>query len=338
MNALRAGVIGLGMMGRNHVRVLRSLPGVELVGVADPDGDRHGAADGCSIHADVDQLIAQGIDMCVVSVPTATHLEVGLRLADAGVHALIEKPLAENLLAATKLVEAFECAELIGGVGHIERFNPALQLLRKRLEAGELGGIYQIATRRQGPFPNRIQDVGVVKDLATHDIDLTRWVAQSRYVDVAARTAHKSGRMHEDLVAATGILADGTITNHLVNWLSPFKERLIVVTGERGAFTANTLTADLEFHANGQLMNEWQSLSAFRGVSEGDMVRYAIAKQEPLVLEHTAFRDAVLGRSVNIVAMREGLAVVAVAEALIESARLGRTVTVAAERQGVGDG
>src|SRR5581483_4322196 len=126
------------------------------------------------------------------------------------------------------LVDTFQAAGLIGAVGHIERYNPALQQLKSRLEAGELGEIYQVATRRQGPFPGRIADVGVVMDLATHDLDLTAWVCGSSFETISARTAHKSGREHEDLVAATGSLADGTITNHLVNWLAPMKERVTV--------------------------------------------------------------------------------------------------------------
>lgn len=328
MSELRAGLIGLGMMGRNHARVLQNTEGVELVGVADPQGDRFGAARGIPTVSDVDELLALGIDVCVVAAPTADHLPVGLQLAEAGVHTMLEKPLAETTEAARKLVEAFEARGLIGAVGHIERYNPALQQLRQRLEAGELGEIHQLATRRIGPFPGRIRDVGVIKDLATHDVDLTAWVAGSPFTAVSARTAHKSGREHEDLVAATGVLGDGTVTNHLVNWLSPMKERLTVVTGERGAFVADTLTADLTFHANGEVATGWDAISRFRGVSEGDMIRYAIAKPEPLAEEHAAFRDAVLGRSDEIVTMRQGLAAVAVAEAMLLSADEGRTVTI----------
>jgi predicted dehydrogenase len=239
---------------------------------------------------------------------------------------MIEKPLAKDVEGARKLAEAFEQAGLVAAVGHIERYNPSLQSLRSRLEAGELGDVYQIITRRQGPFPSRIADVGVVKDLATHDIDLTAWVAQQPYTSVAARTAHKSGREHEDLVAVTGLLADGTVTSHLVNWLSPMKERITVVTGERGTFVADTLHADLTFHANGIVRTEWDDIARFRGVTEGDMIRYAIAKPEPLRTEHEAFRDAVLGMDADIVTMRQGLATVAVAEAVLESAQEGRSV------------
>ncbi|HON76590.1 MAG TPA: Gfo/Idh/MocA family oxidoreductase, partial [Dermatophilaceae bacterium] len=204
-----------------------------------------------------------------------------------------------------------------------------LQQARARIETGELGQVFQITTRRQGPFPARIADVGVVKDLATHDIDLTAWVAQQPYQAVSARTAHRSGRPHEDLVAITGILADGTVTNHLVNWLSPLKERVTIITGEKGAFVADTLTADLTFYANGLIATTWDDVARFRGVSEGDVLRFAIAKPEPLRVEHENFRDAILGKEADIVTMEQGLRTVVVAEAAIESARTGATVSVA---------
>ncbi|HET8583525.1 MAG TPA: Gfo/Idh/MocA family oxidoreductase [Jatrophihabitans sp.] len=326
---LRAGLIGLGSMGRNHARVLSSLAGVELVAVADPAGDPSGAAHGVPVLTSFDALLDRGLDYCVVAAPTALHLETGLQLAAAGVHALIEKPVATNTDTAQQLVAAFEKADLVGAVGHIERYNPALQQLRTRLESGELGEIYQIATRRQGPFPGRISDVGVVMDLASHDLDLTAFISGSEFAAISARTAHKSGREHEDLVAATGQLQDGTITNHLVNWLSPMKERVTVVTGDKGTFIADTLTADLTFHANGTVALDWQDIAHFRGITEGDMIRYAFAKPEPLRTEHEAFRDAVLGKDSGIVTLAQGMAAVRVAEAALESAATGGAVRLA---------
>ncbi len=323
---LRAGLIGLGMMGRHHARVLRSLADVELVAVADAGGDPHGVAGGLPVVSTVEKLIEHGIDYCMVAVPTIHHEEIGLILAKAGVHTMIEKPLAQDSASSQRLVEAFESAGLVGAVGHIERFNPALQNLRSRLAHGDLGNLYQVVTRRQGPFPSRIADVGVVKDLATHDIDLTAWVTQQEFRSVAARTAFKSGRQHEDLVAVVGQLADGTVTSHLVNWLSPMKERVTIVTGEKGAFVADTLSADLTFFANGLIPTTWDEIASFRGVAEGDMVRFAFAKPEPLRTEHEAFRDAVLGKSMEVVTMRQGLATVAVAEMVLTSARDGRVV------------
>lgn len=328
MADLRAGLIGLGMMGRHHARVLQSLEGVELVAVADPGGDMHGVAGTLSPLASVEEVVAAGIDYCVVAVPTAHHEEVGLALARAGVHALVEKPLAGTVAEAARLADAFDAAGLVGAVGHIERYNPALQNLRRRLEQGELGDLYQVVTRRQGPFPARIADVGVVLDLATHDIDLTAWVTRQEFRSISARTAHKSGRQHEDLVALVGQLSGGVVTSHLVNWLSPMKERVTVVTGEKGAFVADTLSADLTFYANGTVPTNWAHIANFRGVSEGDMVRYAIAKPEPLRTEHEAFRDAVLGQGSDVVTMRQGMATVAAAQATLESARSGRTVDV----------
>lgn len=328
MAVLRAGVIGLGMMGRHHVRVLREVDGVELVAVADPGGDPHGVSGDLRVLDSVAALIEARVDMAVVAVPTGLHEQVALELAAAGVHVMVEKPLAATGASAQRIAEAFTGRGLIGCVGHIERFNPALQELRRRLEAGELGQVYQIATRRQGPFPARIADVGVVKDLATHDIDLTAWMAQSPFVSVSAQVRHRSGREHEDLVAAVGTLADGTITNHLVNWLTPFKERTTVVTGDRGAFVADTLSADLTFYANGTVPTEWASVASFRGVSEGDVTRFAYAKREPLRLEHEAFRDAVRGDAGSIVSMAEGQRTVEVAEAMLDSAATGQTVTL----------
>jgi UDP-N-acetylglucosamine 3-dehydrogenase len=328
--SLRAGLIGLGAMGRHHARVLSELDGVEFVGVVEPAGESRRAARGAPVLRDLPELLALGIDYAVVACPTALHEEFGLRLADAGVCALVEKPLAHSVPAAARLVAAFEGAGLVAGVGHIERYNPALQSLRGRLEAGGLGEVFQVVTRRQGPFPHRISDVGVVMDLATHDIDLTSWVTGQEYASVSARTVSKSGRPHEDMVAVVGQLADGTMVNHLVNWLSPLKERSTVVTGELGCFVADTLTADLTFYANGARDTEWEALRAFRGVSEGDMIRYAIPKREPLLVEHERFRDAVGGLSADIVPLRQGLRAAEVSEAVLESAERGVTVAVPA--------
>ncbi|MGI8392681.1 Gfo/Idh/MocA family oxidoreductase [Leucobacter sp. W1038] len=324
---LRAGLLGVGMMGRHHARVLREVEGVELTAIADPGGDPHGVSGGLEVLPDVEALIAAGIDIAIVAVPTQFHFEAAMKLAEAGVHTLVEKPIAHTLDAAEKMVDAFESRGLVGAVGHVERFNPALQDLRRRLEAGELGEVYQIATRRQSTFPARIADVGVGKDLASHDIDLTSWVAQSEYAAAFAQIATKSGRAHEDMIAITGRLANGIIVNHLVNWLSPMKERITAVTGERGTFVADTATGDLTFYANGTFPLEWASISTFRGVSEGDITRYSLVKREPLRVEQEAFRDAVLGQPTDIVTMRQGLHTLAVVEGALHSAASGESIT-----------
>ena len=325
---LRAGLIGLGVMGRHHRRILSDLAEVDFVGVADPVGDPRGEVPADALFASIDDLLAAGVDYCVVAVPTAMHVDVGLQLAAAGVHALIEKPLAMNSAEAVQLANAFTAQGLLGAVGHVERYNPALQSARARIEQGDLGTVYQVATRRHGPFPGRIADVGVVKDLATHDIDLTSWVVQRGYRQVAAASGHQSGRSHEDLISVTGVLDGGGIANHLVNWVSPFKERITVISGSAGAFVADTLTADLTFHANGSVLTDWDDVARFRGVREGDVVRFALAKPEPLRVEHEAFRDAVLGRDADIVTMEQGLAVTRIADAILESAATGQAVVL----------
>lgn len=320
MANLRAGLIGMGMMGRHHARVLGGLQGVDLVGIVDPEGDKFRAAGGRPVFGTVEELLECKPDYCMVAVPTCLHEEIGLQLAAAGVHALLEKPLAQTLEAAAHLQDAFDKAGLIGGVGHIERYNPAVQQARIRIEAGELGRILQVSTRRQGPFPGRIADVGVVMDLASHDIDLTQFVTGSTYARVAAQTAFRSGREHEDLVALTGQLENGVVANHLVNWLTPFKERVSVVLGDEGCFVIDTLTADLTFHRNGTEPTEWADLAQFRGVSEGDSIRYSFAKREPLQVEHENFRDAVLGKGGTVVTFGEGVHTIAVAVAALQSA------------------
>nr|WP_277605856.1 Gfo/Idh/MocA family oxidoreductase [Glycomyces sp. L485] len=323
---MRVGLIGLGAMGRNHARVLHGLDGVELVGVVDPVADKRAVPADVPLVDTIEQLVELELDYAVVACPTAEHETVGLALAEAGVSALIEKPLAHTSGAARRLAEAFASRGLVAGVGHIERFNPAITNLRSRLEAGELGEILQVVTRRQGPFPHRIADVGVVKDLATHDIDLTCWVTGQSYRSITARTVSRSGRIHEDLLSAVGSLTGGAIANHSVNWLSPFKERTAVVTGDRGCFIADTLTADLTFYANGVENTEWEALRAFRGVSEGDMIRYAIRKREPLQVEHEQFRDAMLGLDSDIVDLAQGRATVEISEMMLRSAERGETV------------
>lgn len=324
---LRAGLLGLGMMGRHHARLLREIDGVELVAVADPGGDPHRVAGGLQVLPDVDALAEAGLDIAVVAVPTRFHESAALSLAEAGVHTLVEKPIAEDTVGGRRMTELFAAKGLVGAVGHVERFNPALQQLRTRLEAGDIGDVYQIATRRQSTFPGRIGDVGVGKDLASHDFDLTAWVAQSAYRTIYAQTATKSGRSHEDMVLATGRLHNGVNVNHLINWLSPMKERVTVVTGDRGTFIADTAAGDLTFYANGTAVLEWDSMSAFRGVSEGDVTRFAFAKKEPLKAELEAFRDAVHGKESQLSTMDEALHTLEVVEAALRSAGDGNSVT-----------
>ncbi|MDR1441560.1 MAG: Gfo/Idh/MocA family oxidoreductase [Bifidobacteriaceae bacterium] len=326
MANLRAGVIGIGSMGRHHVRIMRELDGVELVAVADPGGDKFGVARDLAVGESAADLIAAGLDLAVVAVPTVYHEEVGLALAEAGVATMFEKPVAASAEAASRLAEAFEAAGVFACVGHVERFNPAIAEMRARIGQGELGDVYQVATRRQGPFPARISDVGVVKDLATHDINSTQWLAGSDYDMVSAQVSHRALREHEDMVLITGRMRNGVLVNHIVNWLSPMKERETIVTGQRGALVADTASVTLTFWANGSVPTEWEQLRQFRGVTEGDTTRYAIQTREPLKAEDEAFRDAVLGVRFDAVTLADGYQTLLAAEAALESAATGQTV------------
>lgn len=316
-------------MGRNHARVLARHEAVDFVGVADPSCVGT-VVEGHRVVASVHELTALSIDACVVAVPTIAHVAVGTALARAGVAALIEKPLALTVSECDELIAAFEQNGVPAAVGHIERYNPALVAMHDRLGSGQLGEIYQITTRRLGPFPNRVHDVGVVKDLATHDLDLTPYLLSTNYARVSAEIFARPGRDHEEVVAVTGRLADGTITNHLVNWLTPVKERTVMVTGERGCLVADTLTADLTFLAGGHVASEWPALMNMRGVTEAEIVRYAIAKREPLRLEIDNFVALVSGAAARTVPLAEGRRAVELAEAVISSAQRRQAVTLPA--------
>lgn len=321
MSPLRGAVLGLGMIGRHHARILQDHPTLELAGAVDPSGDRFGAVrDPALRHETLDDLLRAGTpDFAVVAVPTEEHLPTVQRLAAEGVHVLVEKPLAATEVEARALIDAVAQAGVRGAVGHVERFNPALQELRRRTNEGQLGDVFLIATERVGPFPHRIRDVGVVKDLATHDLDLVRWLGGQPVERLAAEVQHRSGRAHEDLVLVTGRLEGGVAFNCVVDWLSPTKVRRTRILGERGMLVADTLTADLTFYANGEQSSGW--LQQFRGVTEGDMTRYALERREPLLVELETFAAYAGGDDdAPVVTLRDGLEAVAAAERVLASA------------------
>ncbi|MDG2351305.1 MAG: Gfo/Idh/MocA family oxidoreductase [Acidimicrobiales bacterium] len=328
MSDLRVGILGLGQMGRKHLRVFQMLDGVKVVAVGDVAGDPERLAKDIPLAKNAEELVEHNLDMCVIAIPTVDHLEAALVMADAGVHTLIEKPIASNTVEADTLIDVFRKSGLVCCVGHVERFNPAVSEMKKRLSEGQLGDIFQIVTRRQGPFVNRVRDVGVIKDLGTHDIDLSMWLIDDSISAVSARTAHRMGREHEDLAVITSHFLNGVIGNHLVNWISPFKDRLVQVTGENGCFIADTITADLTLWENGSTQSDWDTLLHARGISEGDVIRFAIEKHEPIFVEAEAFRDAVLGIRDDCVTLEEARLVLQVAESCLQSSAKGETEVI----------
>lgn len=323
---LRAGLVGMGAMGANHARILNQLDGVDFVGFFDlsemPIDSDYTRFKVCK------ELLQSDLDYCVIAAPTYVHKEIAMEAMSFGLSILIEKPLTPNYQDACALRDLSVEKKVTVAVGHIERYNAAIQQLKLKLDQGELGQIYQISTQRQGPFPMRISDVGVVKDLATHDIDLTSWITASSYKSVFAQTAHKSGRDHEDLVSIIGKLNCGIIVNHNINWLSPMKERKVMVTGEKGTYVVDILRSDLTFFANGTSLVSQPAIAHFSGMTQGDVIRYSFDKPEPLLVEHINFRDNLLNLEARIVTVSEGCETVRVADAVLESSKSNRIINL----------
>ncbi len=326
---LRGAVLGLGMMGRHHARLLQGTAGVVFAGAVDPGGDVHGSVRNPALVFDsLDALVAAGpLDFAIVAAPAEEHLPLAARLLELGVHALVEKPLAATVAEAQELMQLASGTGVRVAVGHVERCNPALLELRRRAQSGEVGDIFLIATERVGPFPSRVKDVGVVKDLGTHDLDLVRWIGGAPVKRVAAETQHRMGRAHEDLVLVTGRLASDVAFNCVVDWLSPTKVRRVRVLGSAGMLVADQLTGDLSLFRNGDVESTWDAARTLRGVSEGDMTRFAIARREPLLVQLETFCAYVRGDDdAGVVTLDEGLHAVQAAEAVLLAAREGKTV------------
>jgi len=303
------------------------------VGVADADAHAAEAIAtkyGCSSCTDFRRLLDEaGLDAVTVAVPTVEHLEVALEVIDRGVHLLIEKPISFSVEEGQKIIESAASETLILMVGHIERFNPAVIALKEKLENGELGRVFQIDARREGPFPARIQDVGVVIDLAVHDLDVMRYVTGSEIVRVFAETERRIHSTHEDLLAGLVRLEDGTVGTLAINWLTPTKIRELYVTGERGMFRVDYLTQDLYFFENATALSaDWDALRMMRGVSEGRMIRHVVAKKEPLKNEQEAFIAAVRGEVPVSVTGQDGLKVLELAHAIVTSGHENRAIEV----------
>jgi UDP-N-acetylglucosamine 3-dehydrogenase len=323
--ALKAAVAGLGSMGSNHVRVWGELEGVELVGVADPsEGARARATRGRNYpaFANVEEMLDRcQPDLLSIATPTSTH-EAVVQLATArGVNILVEKPVAADAAAAERIATLVKASGVVATVGHVERFNPAMLELRRRLAAGESGEIIQIGARRVGPFPARIRDVGVVQDLATHDLDQLRHLLGTEVEVLFAQGASRIRADHEDLVSIVGRAVGGVILTVDVNWLTPRKVRETTVIGDAGMFIADSLTQDLFFFENNWADTEWGALGALRGVSEGKMVRFALKRVEPLRAELASFVNAVANGEPVESTMADGLQALRLAEATLESMR-----------------
>jgi len=327
---VRVGVIGLGTMGRNHVRVLRSLPRVRLAAVADPDLAAlaaFGSDAGAQAFAEPMALLAEAdLDGVVIASPTTSHLPLALAAIDRGIAVLIEKPLAATPAEAERIVAA---ASLLGAppvqVGHIERFNPAVLELGRVLDAGWLSTVFAISSRRSGPFPARIRDVGVTVDLATHDVDILCAIAGERPARVSAETARRIHADHEELMFGLLSFPSGAVAMLDVDWLTPAKRRQLTVLGDEGMFELDYLTQRLTFARANDTANP-RLIGGYAPTFESSIAELHVATGEPLAAELGAFVQVIRDGGRPLVDAASGRWAVVIADALLTAARERRTV------------
>ena len=333
MTPIKVAVIGVGSMGKNHARIYAELTDVDLVAVADSDEARAkqiARKYQIAHYDDYEALLkAEKPDAVSIVVPTAMHKDVASAAMQAGAHVLVEKPIASTVEDGKALIALAEDLGRKLMVGHIVRFNPAIQTLKQKLDEGELGEVIQILCRRIGPFPARIRDVGVVVDLAPHDIDVMRYLTGESPERVYAEIEQRIHTEHEDLVFGLLHFPNGVTGALEINWLTPTKLRETVVLGTGGMFRVNDLTQDLYFYENAETDgNLWPVLGNIKGVSEGRMVRYPMNRYEPLRAELEAFIHAIVQDEDVPVSGKDGLEALRLAQALIQSGSEHRVLEV----------
>src|SRR3984893_9644717 len=237
--ALRVGVVGAGVMGSNLARVLAGLPDISLVGVVEPlPAHRTRVMDlaNCRTFAGLDELIAEGVDAVTVAAPTHLHHEIALACIARDIHILVEKPIASTVEEGEEIIAAARRAGVTLMVGHVERFNPAVEAIRRALQGED---ILSIAITRVGPFPPRMSNVGVVIDLAVHDIDLIRWFTGSEIAEVQPQLSSAVAE-REDIALLQFRTESGVLAHINTNWLTPFKARNVTVA-TRGKYIMGDL-------------------------------------------------------------------------------------------------
>ena len=330
---LRVGLAGLGAMGRNHLRVLAGRTDIRLASIADPVRDALAWAQtqtGAQGFAEPLAMIAEAdLDAIVIAAPTTTHVPLALAAIDRGIAVLVEKPLAGTAEEGMRIVGAARERGIPVQVGHVERFNPAVLELGRLIGAGWLSAIYAIASRRAGPFPARIRDVGVTVDLATHDVDILSWIAGERPSRVYAETAQRIHADHEDLLFGLLHFPSGATGMLDVNWLTPAKRRQLVVVGEEGMFELDYLTQRLTFTKATDTTNP-RLIGGYAPTFEGEVAELPVESGEPLAAELDAFLGIVRSGGRPVVDAEDGLWAVAVATSLLESAETGNAIDLSA--------
>jgi predicted dehydrogenase len=325
---LRLGLAGLGSMGRNHLRILSNRPGTRLTAIADPVADVLAAAiagSGARGFADPLAMITEAdLDGVVIAAPTNAHLPLALAAIECGIPVLVEKPLAGTVEDALRIVHAAADRGVPVQVGHVERFNPAVLELGRLLGAGWLSTVYAIVSRRAGPFPARIRDVGVTIDLATHDVDILSWIAGERPTRVSAELAQRKHADHEDLLFGLLHFPSGATGMLDVNWLTPAKRRQLVVVGEEGMFELDYLTQRLTFTRSD--VGNPSMIGGYAPTFTGEVAELPVANAEPLGAELDAFITVIRDGSEPVISAVDGLWAVAMASGLLQAGKDGRPV------------
>ena len=315
MSQLRVAVVGTGFWGRNQARVLSQLSQTKLVCVCDVNpsaASSVGSQFNVEYSNDVDDVLSRGdIDAVTVCTPTITHRNVATRVLMAGKHVMVEKPMTNTVTEAQELLSLAQERKLRIMPGHIERFNPAVTHLKSLVDRGLLGRVILLLARRVGRWPERIGDVGVVRDTAIHDIDLARYIFGE---EVSAVYAQIGTMRHtkEDYAEIMLQFAGGGTAFIDANWLTPRKTRTLVVTGSEATAQLDYITQQLSIE------------NSARTVVQN------IEREEPLAAELAHFAESILSNRPFSVSAIDGLKAVEICEAVLKSGKAGRTLTLSA--------
>jgi hypothetical protein len=303
---IRIGVVGIGIMGSNHARVLAELSGVKLAGVVDPDQrqrDFIAGALGCAGFADLDSLLAHGVDAVTIAAPTHLHLDLAIACIGRGVHVMVEKPIASSVQEGRAIIAAARRAGVTLMVGHVERFNPAVEAIKEAIRGED---ILSIAITRVGPFPPRMSNVGVVIDLAVHDIDLIRWFTDSEIVEVQPQVRSAVAE-REDIALLQFRTASGVLAHINTNWLTPFKARNVTVATKNKYIMGDLLTRQVT------------ECFGFQPDGSYSMRHLSVGYAEPLRSELHAFASAIREQATPAVTGEEGVDALEIAIRCLQS-------------------
>lgn len=331
---LAVAVVGLGF-GANHARVLGEMKGVRLAAVCDTDETRLtqvGRSRDAAKYTDFRTMLCEEkLDAVVVATPASLHEAVALAAMEAGCAVLVEKPLAPSLVEGARLARAAAAAGVPLMAGHIERFNPALQELRRRVHAGDIGRVIQLSARRTGAIRVPPEDVNVVYDSALHEIDAMRFVLGAEVEEVYAGaqtgivTPVENGLL--GMLRFEPVRGLPALASLEVNWLSPRWLRDLTVLGENGLFVLDYAAQTLDLHKTPAVRSgPVQGWSLHSSSSPNTAVNITVEPREQLVLELEGFIHALHDGGPMPVTSHDALAALAIADALTQSARIGRTV------------